>query len=98
MTSFLCQVPAGKVSDFSYFMKFVKGAYFIVQMLLIVYKPCQKSFKITKFSTKYFILSKIYSDEGGINQLCHGIAKARGLSPRTGGQTMVYLLLNFVTS
>ena len=54
--------------------------------------------EIAKFSTKYFILNKVYTYEGGIKQLFHGLytctgknslAKARGLSPRTGGQTVV---------
>ena len=55
-----------------------------------------------KLSTKYYILTKVYTDtEGGIKYLYHGLsactgnnplAKARGLSPRTGGQTAVYLL------
>ena len=55
--------------------------------------------KIWNFGTKYFILSKVYTDEGGIKQLylhhgysaCTGdnpralLTKARGLSHRTGG-------------
>ena len=54
--------------------------------------------KITNFSTTYFILSKVYSGEGGIKQLYHGLsacagdnqlAKAFGLSPRTSGENMV---------
>ena len=49
-------------------------------------------------STKYFILSKFYTDEGGMIYLYHGLSActednphstARGLSPRTGGQTVV---------
>ena len=53
---------------------------------------------IANCSMKYFILSKVYSNEGGIKQLYHGLsicigdnplAKACGLSPFTGGQTMV---------
>ena len=44
------------------------------------------------------ILSKVYTNKGDIKQLYHGLsactrddplAKARGLSPRTDGQTMV---------
>ena len=54
--------------------------------------------EIARFSTKYFILSKVYTDESGIKYLycslsaCTGdnpLAKARGLSPRKSGQTMV---------
>ena len=53
---------------------------------------------VTNFSTKYFLLSKLFTDEGCIKLLYHGLyactghnslAKARGLSPHTGGQTMV---------
>ena len=49
-------------------------------------------------STKYFILSKFYTDEGGMINLHHGLSgctidnprsTVRGLSPRTGGQTVV---------
>ena len=45
-----------------------------------------------------FILSKVYTDEGGIEQVYNGLSactgdrsrtKARGLSPRTGGRTVV---------
>ena len=52
-------------------------------------------------SMTYFSQSNGYTDEGGIKSLYHGLsacsgnhplAKARGLSPRTGGQTMVELL------
>ena len=52
------------------------------------------------FFTKYFVLSKIYFDEGVVKYLYDGfsactggnpLAKARGLSPRTGGQTMVHV-------
>ena len=57
---------------------------------------------IAKFNVQYFILSKVYIDEGGGGaegggiklyyglSACTGdnsLAKARGLSPRTGGQT-----------
>ena len=54
--------------------------------------------EIANYSVKKFILSKVYTDEGGVKYLypdlsaCTGdnpLAKARGLSPRTGGQTMV---------
>ena len=54
--------------------------------------------KIPNFSMKYFIFSKVYSVLDGIKKLYHclsacarddPLAKVRGLSPRTGGQTMV---------
>ena len=53
-------------------------------------------------STKYFLLSKVYAVEGGLKYVYHSLsvcaganprAKARGLSPRTDWQTVVYLLL-----
>ena len=53
---------------------------------------------IANFSTKYFMPRKVFSDEGGIKLLKHGLsactgdnplAKARRLSPRTDGQTML---------
>ena len=46
---------------------------------------------MANFSTKYSILNKVYTDEGGIYHglsACKGDnppAKARGLVPRTGG-------------
>ena len=57
--------------------------------------------EVANFSTTYFILSKVYTDENDIKCLNHGLfartvdnplAKARGLPPCTGKQTMVYLL------
>ena len=49
---------------------------------------------VTNFSTKYSILSKVYTDRVVYHGLsaCAGdnpLSKACGLSPRTGGQTMV---------
>ena len=52
------------------------------------------------FDKKYFAMCKVYTDEDGIKYLYHGLStctednplahlKACGLSPRTGGQTMV---------
>ena len=52
------------------------------------------------FSMKNFMLSKVFTDKDGIKKLfnnlsaCVGdnpLAKAIGLSPRTGRQTMVYV-------
>ena len=54
--------------------------------------------EIANFSMRYFMLSKVYTDEGSTIKLYHGLsactgdnplAKARVLSPRTGRQTMV---------
>ena len=52
----------------------------------------------SNFSTKYFTMSKVYTDKNGIKKLYHSVssckgdnslAKACGLSPHTGRQTMV---------
>ena len=45
-------------------------------------------------STNYLVMCNVYTDVGGIKKLYHVCppvrkAKARGLSPRTGGQPMV---------
>ena len=54
--------------------------------------------EIANFSTNYFIMNKVYTDEGGMKYIYHGLssgtgdnplAKACGLYPRTGGQTVV---------
>ena len=37
--------------------------------------------KITNFSTKYFILSKVYTEEDGIKQLYHGLSTCTGDRP-----------------
>ena len=41
----------------------------------------------TNLSTKYLMMCKVYTGEGGIKELYN--AKTRGLSPRTAGQPMV---------
>ena len=54
------------------------------------------------FSTRYSVICKIYTEYHGISEMEHGLcactvdnprAKARGLSLRTGAQTMLYLSL-----
>ena len=54
------------------------------------------------FSTKYSIMCKVYTGYHGTSEIEHGLcactvdnplAKARGLSLRTGAQTMLYLSL-----
>ena len=56
---------------------------------------------MANFITTYFILSKDYTGYDGIKYLYHGLPactednpRARGLSPRTCGQTVVFILLN----
>ena len=60
--------------------------------------PYTTLLEIANFSTKYFILSKVYTVEGGIIQLCQGLfpcmgdnplTKAYGLFQHTYGQTVV---------
>ena len=55
--------------------------------------------KIAIFNTKYFILSKVYTDTGGVQRFVrlygdNPLAKARGLSPGTAGQTVLYYYLS----
>ena len=54
------------------------------------------------FSTRYSVMCKVYTDYGATSEIEHGLcactvdnplAKARGLSLRTGAQTMLYLSL-----
>ena len=54
--------------------------------------------EIANLSTKIFIPTKVYTEEGGIEYLYHGLSactgdnplsKACGLSPCIGGQTVV---------
>ena len=55
------------------------------------------------FSTRYSVMCKVYTGYCGTSEIEHGLyactvdnplAKARGLSLRTGAQTMLYLSLN----
>ena len=58
------------------------------------------------FSTRYSVICKVYTGHCGTSEIEHGLcactvdnplAKARGLSLRTGAQTMLYLSLIFFT-
>ena len=40
--------------------------------------------EITNFSTKYFILSKVYTDAGRIRKLYHSLSKCSWINPHTG--------------
>ena len=69
-----------------------------VLMSLLLFCCVQICPEIAKCSTKYFTLCKVYTDDGGIKHLNHNLsvyagdnlrAKARGLSTRTSGQTVV---------
>ena len=43
-------------------------------------------------STRYSVMCKVYTGYCGTSEIEHGLcAKARGLSLRTGAQTMLYL-------
>ena len=57
------------------------------------------------FSTKYSVMCKVYTGYDGTSEIEHGLcactvdnplAKARGLSLRTGAQTMLYLSLRVI--
>ena len=66
-----------------------------VKVISCINHSCQISPDLAR---NKFILIKVYTDENGMKYLYHGLstctgdnplAKARGLSPRTGGQTVV---------
>ena len=63
---------------------------------------CTTIHKYPIFSMRYFVLCKVYTEYHGTSEIQHGLwactvdnplAKARGLSLRTGAQTMLYLSL-----
>ena len=68
----------------------------IIMLLKVIVNIIPTLSDTVNFSTKYFILSKIYSYEGGIKyhslSACTGnnpLAKAHELSPCTGRQDVV---------
>ena len=74
--------------------------YFDPFLLLNVY--CTTIHKYPIFSTRYSVMCKVYTGYCGTSEIEHGLcactvdnplAKARGLSLRTGAQTMLYLSL-----
>ena len=65
--------------------------------------PCTTFHRYPIFSKRYSVLCKVYTGYCGTSEIEHGLcactvdnplAKARGLSLRTGAQTMLYLPLN----
>ena len=67
-------------------------------MTLFIY--CTKIHRYPIFSTKYFVMCKVYTGYYGLSEIEHGLfactvdnplAKDRGLSLCTGAQTMLYL-------
>ena len=63
---------------------------------------CTTIHKYPIFSTRYSVMCKVYTGFYGTSEIEHGLcactvdnplAKARGLSLRTGAQTMLYLSL-----
>ena len=65
-------------------------------------KTCTTIHRYPIFSTRYSVICKVYTGYCGTSEIEHGLctctidnplAKARGLSPRTGAQTMLYLSL-----
>ena len=64
--------------------------------------PCTTIHRYPMFSMRYSVMCKVYTGYCGTSEIEHGLwactvdkprAKARGLSLRTGTQTMLYLLL-----
>ena len=69
-------------------------------------KTCTTIHRYPIFSTRYSVMCKVYTGYCGTSEKEHGLcactvdnplAKARGLSLRTGAQTMLYLSLNAMT-
>ena len=63
---------------------------------------CSTIHRYPIFSTRYYVMCKVYTGYCGTSEIEHGLcactvdnplAKARGLSLRTGAQTMLYLSL-----
>ena len=63
---------------------------------------CTTIHRYPTFSTRYSVMCKVYTGYCGTSEIEHGLcactvdnplAKARGLSLRTGAQTMLYLSL-----
>ena len=48
--------------------------------------------KHIRVSTKFLILSKVYSDEGGIKYSYHGSSASTGVNPRVRLRLVDYLL------
>ena len=62
----------------------------------MLYLTCTTIHKYPIFSTRYSVMCKVYTGYCGTSEIEHGLcacteAKARGLSLRTGAQTMLYL-------
>ena len=70
-----------------------------------VYRACTTIPRYPIFNTRYSVMCKVYTEYNGTSEIEHGLcactvfnplAKARGLSLRTGAQTMLYLSLVFL--
>ena len=66
------------------------------------YMFCTTVHRFPIFSTRYFVMCKVYTGYHGTSEIEHGLcacivdnplAKTQGLSLRTGAQTMLYLSL-----
>ena len=73
--------------------------------LKIFYVVCTTHHRYPIFSTRYSVMCKVYTGYCGTSAIEHSLcactvdnplAKARGLSLRTGAQTMLYLSLNLL--
>ena len=74
----------------------------IVGLLFVLSSISTTIHRYQIFSTRYYVMCKVYTGYCGTNEIEHGLcactvdnplAKARGLSLRTGAQTMLYLSL-----
>ena len=74
----------------------------LLHLVAVFNKPCTTILRYPIFSTRYSVICKVYTRYHGTSGIEHGLyactvdnplAKARGLSLRTGAQTMLYLSL-----
>ena len=79
----------------------------VIVRVLFRFVACATIHRYPIFSTRYSVMCKVYTGYCGTSEIEHGVcaytidnplAKARGLSLRTGTQTMLYFSLVFFTS
>ena len=95
MTSFRCQGPAGKLAVRAYQFDFPAR-----NTCTLVIITCTTIHRYPIFSIRYSVMCKVCTGYRGTSEIEHSLcactvdnplAKARGLSLRTGAQTMLYL-------
>ena len=78
---------------------FVIQFYLVIEIMYLLIL-CTTIHRYPIFSTRHFVTCKVYTGHHGTSEIEHGLcactvdnplAKARGLSLRTGAQTMLYL-------